>query len=108
MKDVLKYTLISILIILILSGACIYKIYDSHQNFPDYAKKDILHTKYQDYLSQIDSLMKSSSSQLDFAAKLEKLDHPTNLIYLCLIKETDFNNRDNDEIEINDPAPYQK
>ncbi|MDD7986693.1 hypothetical protein PQO01_17225 [Lentisphaera marina] len=102
MKDFFKIFAIITTIFFIMAGACAFGIYKSHKNFPEYAKKDVLYTKYKDYLSEIDHELQESSSALDFAARLEKLNHPDEVIYLCIEKERDIHDHSNksDEIEI--------
>ncbi|EDM26800.1 hypothetical protein LNTAR_06129 [Lentisphaera araneosa HTCC2155] len=102
MKDFFKILAITMTVFFIMAGACAYSVYKSHKNFPEYAKKEFLYEKYKDYLNSIDQELASSTSLLDFAAKIEKLEHPEEVIYLCLEKESDFDNHsnDNDEIEI--------
>jgi len=102
MKDFFKILAITMTIFFIMAGACAYSVYKSHKNFPEYAKKELLYEKYKNYLNSIDQELASSTSLLDFAAKIEKLEHPEEVIYLCLEKESDFDSHsnDNDEIEM--------
>ena len=102
MKDFFKIFAITITIFFILAGACAFGIYKSHKNFPDYAKKEVLYEKHKDYLASIDHELSESSSALDFAARIEKIEAPSELIYLCIEKESDIHdhNKNSDEIEI--------
>jgi hypothetical protein len=72
----------------LLVGKCSHGVYTSvsegFENFPGYAKKEVMYKKYNNLLSSIDEAVKQSDSYLSLAAKLEKIKKPDELIYFFL------------------------
>lgn len=89
MKAFLIITSIFVLSILLMVGSCSYFIYDGYQSFPEYAKKEVVYKKYSEYIDQLKKRIEESDSTLDLASKLEKMDHPEELIYLALEMESE-------------------
>ncbi len=75
-------------VMILLVGKCSHSVYKSIsedlENFPEYAKKEVIYKKYSNLLASIDNAAKQSDSYLSFAAKLEKIEKPDEMIYFFL------------------------
>ena len=82
-------------IMILLVGKCSHSVYTSvskgFENFPEYAKKDVIYQKYNALLSSIDKAVEQSDSYLSLAAKLEKMPKPDDLIYFSIEKKQSKN-----------------
>ena len=83
------YILFIILTVMILLvGKCSHSVYTNvskgFENFPEYAKKDVIYRKYNALLASIDKAVEQSDSYLSLAAKLEKLPKPDDVIYFSI------------------------
>jgi len=90
-----------LILVVLLMGKCSYSVYTEFKEFPEYAKKEVLHVKYKDLLKSIDETLEKSDSFLSFAANLEKIEKPDDLIYFALKKnETKKGFEKNDIVDI--------
>ena len=92
-----------LLLSFIVMGILGFVIYKSHQNFPEYAKSEVVYKKYDHLIKQIDDNIMKSDTALSLASNLEKMQLPNNLIYLALEKtkdNDDFGHNDKNIIEI--------
>ncbi|MCM8535116.1 MAG: hypothetical protein NE334_04200 [Lentisphaeraceae bacterium] len=81
-------------ILFLLVGGCAFSVYKSYKNFPDYAQKEVVYKKYDEFLDSLDTSIKKSSSVLDLAAKIEKLNFPSNILYVGLEKDVEIGEED--------------
>ena len=89
---------IFLLLFLLMFGSCGYLIYKSYKNYPDYAKKDVVYSKYKNLLNEIDANVAKSSTSLDLAANLQKISMPPNLEYMALDKYSSSSDFDNNNV----------
>ena len=57
-------------------------------NFPEHAEREVVYEKYKELLVSIDTCVADSDSVLSLAANLEKIEKPTELLYLALEQES--------------------
>lgn len=72
------------------AGTCSYTLYKSCQNawgeFPEYAKEAIALEQHKQLIETIDTAIASEKSFFGLAAKLEKLNYPSNIRYVGIKK----------------------
>lgn len=86
---IIAFTFLALILLLI--GKCSVGVYQGFKEFPEYAKKEVLHVKYKDLLKSIDKTVEKSDSFLSFAANLEKIEKPDDLVYFALNKNATKN-----------------
>ncbi len=64
-------------------------IYKGVKNMPAYAKREVVYKQYADFLAAIDQAKEESTSQIDLAARLEKLEMPSEILFMGLQTEND-------------------
>ena len=73
--------LFACLMVVGLIGFCVYEAY---KGFPEYAKREVVYEQNKKLLKSIDKCVEENDSVLAFAAALEKIEQPPNLLYLGL------------------------
>ena len=81
---IIGFTFLALLVLLM--GKCSVGMYQGFKDFPEYAKKEVLHVKYKDLLKSIDKAVETSDSYFSFVANVEKIEKPNDLIYFALNK----------------------
>lgn len=75
-----------------LIGFGVFKLFQSFtssiEDFPEYARRDVVYAHYGSLIDEIQAAIKASESMHDLAARLEKTPMPDELLYLTLTKET--------------------
>ncbi len=64
-------------------------IYRGVKNIPPYANREVVYKDYAEFLAAIDQAKQESTSQLDLAARLEKIEMPPELLFMGLQTEND-------------------
>jgi len=75
-------------------GSLAYSVISSFTSFPDYAKEDVVYSKYSELIEAIDMEVANSDTVFDLAAKLEKFDYPADVVYSAL----KYRQRDEDKV----------
>ena len=81
---------------LLLGGACAFSVYKGYEDFPEYAKKEVVYKKYGTYIKEVKEVIKNSDSKLSLAANLEKLPQAKELLYFGL----DYFGSEGDDLDI--------
>ena len=77
-----KGVMLCLFIVLITMSYCSYSIYRGFADFPEWAKKEVVYTRYADLIASIESEIKHADSLYDLAAKLEKLPYASEIQYM--------------------------
>lgn len=91
MKGCLRLTFV-LLAVFGLIGLGAFKLFQnlasSVENFPEYAKRDVVYAQYGLLIADVNEAIEAAESMHDLAARLEKLTVPDELLYLMLTKQT--------------------
>jgi len=66
---------------------CTNFFYAEYENFPDYAKKEVVYKQYQGLIQSVDLAIESSDSFLSLAAQIEKVSFPQGMLRVELKHE---------------------
>jgi len=77
-----KVVMLCLLLVLVTMSYCSYSIYRGFADFPEWAEKEVVYTRYADLITSIESEIKNANSLYDLAAKLEKLPRVSDILYM--------------------------
>jgi len=77
-----KVVMLCLLLVLVTMSYCSYSIYRGFADFPEWAEKEVVYTRYADLIASIEAEIKKSDSLYDLAAKLEKIPHASDILHM--------------------------
>ncbi len=77
-----KVLMLCLLLVLVTMSYCSYSIYRGFADFPEWAEREVVYSRYADLIASIESEIKNSDSLYDLAAKLEKVPHASDILHM--------------------------